>query len=32
MVHLTEAAQRQLEQYFQDKDRSAVRIFLSSGG
>jgi len=32
MFEVTEAAQKQLESYFQDKDASAIRIYLASGG
>lgn len=32
MVEITEAAQKQLESYFQDKEPSPVRVYLASGG
>ncbi len=32
MVELTESAQKQLEGYFNDKEQSPVRVYLSSGG
>lgn len=32
MVTVTEAAQKQLEQYFADKEVSPIRIYLASGG
>ncbi len=32
MFELTEAAQKQLEGYFQDKDKSPVRVYLAAGG
>ncbi len=32
MFEVTEAAQKQLEGYFQEKDKSPVRIYLASGG
>lgn len=32
MVELTDSAKNQLEKYFEDKEASSIRIFLSSGG
>jgi len=32
MFEVTEAAQKQLEGYFQDKETSAVRVYLAAGG
>lgn len=32
MFELTEAAQKQLEGYFQEKDASPVRVYLAAGG
>jgi len=32
MFTLTEAAKKQLDQYFADKDKSPIRVYLSSGG
>lgn len=32
MIEVTEAAQKQLEGYFQDKSASPVRVYLSAGG
>ncbi len=32
MVELTDSAKSQLENYFEDKEATAIRIFLSSGG
>lgn len=32
MVELSEAARNQLENYFTDKEKSPIRIYLSQGG
>ncbi len=32
MVELTESARAQLDGYFADKDKTPIRIYLSSGG
>jgi Fe-S cluster assembly iron-binding protein IscA len=32
MFTLTEAAKKQLDSYFADKDKSPIRVYLSSGG
>ncbi len=32
MIQLTDTAKEQLEKYFSDKEKSPIRIFLSSGG
>jgi Fe-S cluster assembly iron-binding protein IscA len=32
MINLTEAAQKQLESYFSDRETSAIRVYLASGG
>ncbi len=32
MFEVTEAAAKQLEGYFQDKDASPVRVYLAAGG
>lgn len=32
MVELSEAARNQLENYFADKEKSTIRIYLSQGG
>lgn len=32
MLDLTEAAQKQLENYFADKERTPIRIYLATGG
>jgi len=32
MIDLTEAAKTQLDGYFADKEKSAIRVFLASGG
>ncbi|CCO22566.1 HesB/YadR/YfhF-family protein (fragment) [Maridesulfovibrio hydrothermalis AM13 = DSM 14728] len=32
MVELTEAAIKQLENYFADKDKTPIRIYLATGG
>ncbi len=32
MINLTEAAQKQLEGYFADRETSAIRVHLASGG
>lgn len=32
MVELTESAKAQLQKYFEDKELSAIRIYLASGG
>lgn len=32
MVELTEPARAQLQKYFEDKDISPIRIYLTSGG
>jgi len=32
MVTLTEAAKKQLDSYFADKESSPIRVYLSSGG
>lgn len=32
MFEVTEAAQKQLEGYFQDKDTSPIRVYLAAGG
>jgi len=32
MIALTEAATKQLDSYFADKEKSAIRVYLSSGG
>lgn len=32
MVELTDSAREQLDQYFADKERSPIRVYLSSGG
>jgi Fe-S cluster assembly iron-binding protein IscA len=32
MFTLTEAAKKQLDSYFTDKEKSPVRVYLSSGG
>lgn len=32
MVEITESAQKQLESYFQDKDKSPIRVYLAAGG
>ena len=32
MIEITEAAQKQLENYFADKDRTPIRIYLATGG
>ncbi len=32
MLEVTEKAQKQIAEYFKDKDISPIRIFLDSGG
>ncbi len=32
MVELTDAALKQLENYFADKDRTPIRVYLATGG
>lgn len=32
MFELTEAAQKQLQSYFQDKEAQPIRIYLAPGG
>ncbi len=32
MFELTEAAAKQLEGYFQDKEKSPIRVYLAAGG
>ncbi|TDT82714.1 hypothetical protein EDC59_11626 [Pseudodesulfovibrio indicus] len=32
MFEVTEAAQKQLEGYFQDKEASPIRVYLAAGG
>lgn len=32
MVELTEAARTRLDAYFADKDKSPIRVYLTSGG
>ena len=32
MIQVTEAAKKQLDSYFEDKEKSAIRVYLASGG
>jgi hypothetical protein len=32
MIELTDSAKSQLDGYFADKEKSPIRVFLSSGG
>jgi Fe-S cluster assembly iron-binding protein IscA len=32
MINVSEAAQKQLESYFADKEKAPVRVYLASGG
>ncbi len=32
MVEITEAASKQLESYFADKEKTPIRIYLATGG
>lgn len=32
MIKLTESAQKELEAYFADKEKSTIRVFLAPGG
>lgn len=32
MIKLSESAQKQLESYFEDKEKSAIRVYLANGG
>jgi len=32
MVTLTDTAKKQLDSYFADKEKSPIRVYLSSGG
>jgi hypothetical protein len=32
MVEITEAARRELDEYFADKEKAPIRIYLSAGG
>jgi hypothetical protein len=32
MLEVTEAAKKQLEGYFQDKEPSPIRVYLAAGG